>query len=186
MNNKVSIITLSALLMLPVSLFAKEDTAKPTKVAKLAVIETIEITAPRDKVWAIVKDWDGLHTWHPAFSADVLTRGKNNTPMTVRTVTLKDSGASFDETLDEFDAKRMYYNYRIIGDSPLPVTHYTANISVKSGETKATSILTWQGSFKRKTLVDPPPGEDDEGVKKFISGAYRAGLDNVKKIAETK
>jgi hypothetical protein len=180
MNNKFLIGVLTALLMLPVASIAKE------KVAKLVVVESVEIAAPREKVWGIVKDWDGLHHWHPAFSADVLKKGKNNTPLAIRTLTLRDGGATFDETLDEFDAKRMYYNYRIIGDSPLPVTHYTANISVKSGETKGTTVLTWQGSFRRKTIVDPPPEEDDEGVKKFISGAYRAGIDNVKKLAEAK
>jgi len=178
MNSKLWMVVVAASLAFPT--FAKD------KVAKLSVVESVEIAAPRDKVWAIVKDWDGLHKWHPLFSGDEIKKGKNNTPMAVRVLTLKDGGATFEEVLDEFNDKRMYYNYRIVGDSPLPVTHYASNISVKAGEAKGTSVLTWQGSFKRKTIDNPKPEEDDEGVKKFISGAYRAGLDNVKKMAEAK
>ena len=180
MSRIMLIVVLALALALPLSLQGKDP------VTKLAVIETIEIAAPKDKVWGIVKDWDSLHKWHPAFSATVIKKGRNNTPPAVRTVTLQDGDASFDEVLDEFNDKRMYYNYRIIGDSPLPVTHYTSGISVKAGETKGTSILTWQGSFRRKVIDNPSPEEDDAGVKKFISDAYRAGLDNVKKMAEGK
>jgi mxaD protein len=180
MNRTVLLLALAPLLISPATSSARD------KLAKLSVVESVEIVAPKEKVWAIVRDWDGLHRWHPAFSSVTLKKGKNNTPMAVRIVTLNDGGATIEETLDEFDGKRMYYNYRIVGDSPLPVSHYAANISVKAGETKGTSVLTWQGSFRRKTIDNPPLGEDDEGAKKFISAAYRAGLDNVKKLAEMK
>lgn len=180
MNRTTVLAALALSLIVPLPSLAKD------KVVKLAVAESIEIAAPKDKVWAIVRDWDSLHKWHPAFSADVIKKGKNNQPMAVRALTLTDGGATFDEVLDEFNDKRMYYNYRIVGDSPLPVTHYTAGISVKAGESKGTSVLTWQGSFKRKTVDNPTPEEDDDGVKKFIGNAYRAGLDNVKKMAEGK
>lgn len=180
MNCKYSIVALTSFLLIPAVFAATE------KVTKLAVTETIEIAAPSQKVWAIVKDWDGLHKWHPAFSADEIKKGKNNAPRAVRTVTLRDSGASFDEVLDEYDARHMYYNYRIIGDSPLPVVHYTSHIAVRAGEGKGTSVLTWQGSFRRKVVENPTPEENDDGVKKFISEAYRAGLENVKLMAEAK
>jgi len=43
-----------------------------------------------------------------------------------------------------------------------------------------------KGKFKRKVADNPPAGQDDAGVKKTISGAYQAGLQNVKKLAESK
>jgi hypothetical protein len=35
-------------------------------------------------------------------------------------------------------------------------------------------------------IDNPGPEETDEASKKFISDAYRAGLENVKKMAEAK
>jgi hypothetical protein len=47
-------------------------------------------------------------------------------------------------------------------------------------------VLVWKGKFKRKVADNPPAGQDDAGVRKAISGAYQAGLQNVKKMAESK
>jgi hypothetical protein len=45
--------------------------------------------------------------------------------------------------------------------------------------------VTWSGTFKRKNASDnPPDAESDAGVTKFITGVYRGGLDNLKKMIE--
>src|SRR3954471_21434044 len=94
--------------------------ASAAKPGYLHVTESVEINAPAAKVWNLVKDWNGLHKWHPAFSNTEIKSGENNKVGSVRTLTLKDGGAKFDEELDEFNNKKMKYSYRIITDSPLP------------------------------------------------------------------
>jgi hypothetical protein len=47
-------------------------------------------------------------------------------------------------------------------------------------------VLVWKGKFKRKVADNPPAGQNDAGVKKAIIGAYQAGLQNAKKLAESK
>ena len=37
--------------------------------------QTVDIKAPIWTVWDAVKDFDGLHTWHPMFSDDELKSG---------------------------------------------------------------------------------------------------------------
>ena len=99
---------------------------------------------------------------------------------------MADGGAKFDEELDGFSEKRKKYSYRIISDSPLPVVDYSSTILVKSGKAKGTSVLVWKGKFKRKVADNPPAGQNDAGAKKAIIGAYQAGLQNAKKLAEAK
>ncbi len=179
MNIKNWIVAIGMLVVLPGVAFA----AKP---GYLHVTESVEINAPATKVWSLVKDWNGLHKWHPAFSNTEIKSGENNKVGAVRTLTLADGGAKFDEELDGFSDKHRKYSYRIITDSPLPVADYSSTILVKSGKAKGTSVLVWKGKFKRKVADNPPAGQDDAGVKKAISGAYQAGLQNVKKLAEAK
>lgn len=179
MNTKNWIIAAGMLMMLPGMSWA----AKP---GYLHVTESVEINAPPAKVWSLVKDWNGLHKWHPAFSNTEIKSGANNKVGAVRTLTMANGGAQFDEELDGFSDKKRKYSYRIITDSPLPVADYSSTILVKSGKTKGTSVLVWKGKFKRKVADNPPAGQDDAGVKKTISGAYQAGLQNVKKLAESK
>lgn len=166
-------------------LLAMPGMAFAAKAGYLGVKESVEINAPPAKVWSLVKNWNSLHKWHPAFSNTEIKSGENNKRGSVRTLTMTD-GSKFDEELDGFSEKSRFVKYRIISDSPLPVSDYSSTISVKPGKAKGSSVLVWKGKFKRKVVDNPPAGQDDAGVKKAIIGAYQAGLQNVKKIAETK
>ena len=179
MNRRNWIIAAGLLVALPGMAWA----AKP---GYLGVNESVQINAPPAKVWSLVKDWTGLQKWHPAFSNAEIKSGANNKVGAVRTLTMADGGAKFDEELDGFSEKRKKYSYRIISDSPLPVVDYSSTILVKSGKAKGTSVLVWKGKFKRKVADNPPAGQNDAGAKKAIIGAYQAGLQNAKKLAEAK
>ena len=141
--------------------------------------QSVEIKATPQAVWGLVKNFDGLDKWHPAFKADVIKSGRNNMKGAVRTLTLTEDGASFDEELLKFDDDRMFFRYRIVGDSPFPITHYVSTLSVKKGRGGMTKVI-WQGKFDNK----PDSGKTDEEVVEMINGAYRGGLDNLKKLIE--
>ena len=143
----------------------------------LNVYQTQDVSAPADKVWDAIKDFDGLSSWHPLFAESVLLSGENNVPGTMRRLTVKDGGPSFEEELLEWDAWDRKLRYRIVGENPLPVTDYQSTIEVlKTGRNEATVI--WRGQFAAK------PGNEDQDVVNFITGAYRAGLDNLKQMVE--
>jgi mxaD protein len=150
--------------------------------ATLRVTQSVEIKAPLDKVWATVKDFDSLNKWHPGFSADELVSGTNNQPGAERKLTIKD-GPSFTERLLAFDDAHHMFRYMIV-DSPLPITHYRSSVSVQPGAAGMTKV-TWRGTFKRKNPSDTPPeAESDAGAIKLVTGVYRGGLDNLKKMLE--
>jgi mxaD protein len=148
----------------------------------LRVVETVEIKAPLDKVWATVKDFDGLNKWHPAFSGDELVSGSNGKVGAVRKLTIKD-GPILIERLIAFDDAHHAYRYRIV-KSPLPLAHYSSTITVRPGHAGMTEV-TWSGTYQRKNTSDnPPEAESDAGTIKLVKGVYRGGLDNLKKMLE--
>lgn len=152
--------------------------AEPPKTLK--VVKSVEIAAPVEKVWALVKDFDSLNKWHPAFTRDEIVKGTNNQPGAVRSLSVKD-GPTFTEELLAFDDKTHSYRYRII-ESPLPITDYVSHLSVHPGRNGG-SRVTWSGTFKRRNASDSPPeAESDAGVVKFVSGVYDGGLGNLKKM----
>jgi mxaD protein len=162
-------LSLAALMLNPPGVRAEQS---------LIAQQSIEIKGTQKAVWALVRDYDGLHKWHPAFKDDVIKSGRNNTKGAMRTLTLG-SGESFDEQLLQFDDKKMFFRYRIVGDSPFPITDYVSTLHVTKGRHGAAKLI-WQGKFKNK----PGSGKTDQEVVEMINGAYKAGLDNVKVLAE--
>ena len=168
-----------SILALAFSFNAFADSAKVLKVS-----EKIEINASADTVWAKSGNYGDLGAFHPAVAKTEIASGTNNKKGAVRVLTLQDGG-KITERLTAYQGKKMSYSY-VITESVLPVSNYSATITVKSlGEGK--SEVLWNASFKRKNLSDAPAsGQDDEAAVKTITGVFKGGLDNLKKITETK
>jgi len=146
------------------------------------VTETIQIDAPPDKVWAVVKDFNALHTWLPPVVATEATKG--NEIGSVRTLTL-DGGAKVIEELKKYDAEQMSFFYRMTDPGPVPVTNYSSWFSLKAKD--GGTEVEWKGAFYRAyPNNDPPPEQNDEAAIKAITGIYQGGLANLKKMVEGK
>jgi mxaD protein len=150
----------------------------------LVVTEIIEISAQPDEVWRVLKRFDGLKDWHPAFSASPIISGKDGQVGAIRRLTVKD-GPSFTEELLALDEQNRSFTYNVI-ESPLPITDYLSSVGVKANAAGGTTVV-WVGQFRRKNALDnPPEGESDAGAVAFITGAYRAGLTNLKGLVEAR
>jgi mxaD protein len=143
--------------------------------------ETIEINAPADKVWAKVGNFADM-SWHPGIAKTSLNAGKADEVGATRVLTLQ-SGGNVNEVLTNFDAAGMTMKYEIT-ESVLPVRDYGATLKVEpAGEGK--SIVTWRAMFKRKDPANPgAAGQDDAAAKEAITGIFKSGLENIKKISE--
>ena len=151
---------------------------------QLKVSKSVDIAASADTVWSKVKNFDAINTWHPAFAKDQIISGKNNVVGAERLLTMGDGG-TIKEKLLGFDDKGRSFKYEIL-EGVLPVSDYKSTITVKSTG-KNTSTATWSATFKRKdTGPNPAADANDETATKTISGAYQAGLNNLKKISEAK
>ena len=150
------------------------------------IVETVDIKLPPDKVWAIVKEFDGLAKWHPLAASSVADKG--NQEGSVRTVVLKAPGDPkiIEELLSYDDAGRTYhYGIKEVDVKVLPVTNYTSWLTVRDNG-QGGSTVEWKGAFYRGfPNNDPPPELNDEAAVAAVTQVYRSGLDNLKKIAET-
>lgn len=151
---------------------------------ELKASKSIDIDAPADTVWAKVRNFDGINTWHPAFAKDEIISGKNNVVGAERLLTMGDGG-TIKEKLLAFDDKGHSFKYEIL-EGVLPVSGYKSTFTVKSAG-KDKSVATWSAVFMRKdTGPTPADNANDETATKTINGAYQAGLENLKKISEAK
>jgi carbon monoxide dehydrogenase subunit G len=145
------------------------------------VTETVEISAPAEKVWDVIGNFQDM-SWHPAF-AETVGKGGNEANAT-RVLKLK-SGGEISETLTKYDPDKKMYKYEItdVDVKVLPVNNYSSMLSVK-GEGD-TSTVTWKGAFYRGFMNnDPPPELNDEAAKKAVTDVYRSGLDALKEKVE--
>ncbi|RST53106.1 SRPBCC family protein [Variovorax sp. MHTC-1] len=146
------------------------------------VTEKVTIEAPADAVWAAIKNFNALKDWHPAVAESPADKG--NAVGSVRSLKLKDGGTLV-ETLESYDDAQKKYGYRAKDGGALPVTNYTSTLSVVADGGKST--VEWRGAFYRGfPNNNPPPEQNDEAALKAVTGVYRSGLDNLKKLIESK
>jgi hypothetical protein len=145
------------------------------------VVESVEIDAPADKVWAVVGNFQDLG-WHPAFSKTEGTGG--NEPGATRKLTTA-SGGSIDEKLTKYDAAGRTLSTEMpkVDTSVLPVENYSATFTVKDAGGKST--VEWKTAFYRGYANnDPPPELSDEAAVTAITNLVKTGLEALKKKIE--
>lgn len=150
------------------------------------VIREVVIKAAPDKVWGMVKDFGGLHKWHPAVESITTETKADETgeKLLHRTLTLKGGGSILEKQTLNSDAD-MKMEYRIV-EGVLPVSGYRSVLQVKPGTNANESIVNWTGRFYNKAnKVDAPKGEDNETAVKAIEGVYDSGLANLKTVLES-
>jgi mxaD protein len=149
----------------------------------LQVVESVEINAQANEVWATVSNFGDLGAWHPAVKTTEIVAGTNNKDGAVRLLTLQDNG-TIKEELEAYDPAKHSLSYKII-EGVLPVSHYHSTVSIQSVSGNKTKVV-WSGTFKRKdTAEHPAKGQGDEDAVNTITAVYKGGLGNLKKISET-
>jgi len=125
-----------------------------------------DLNASADQVWKLIGGFNTLPDWHPAIEKSELTQEGQT-----RTLSLA-GGGKIVEKLEKVDDGARTYTYSIV-DSPLPVSNYTATITV-TGEGD-NSTIEWSSEYDAA-------GASNEDAMKVVEGIYQAGFDNLKKM----
>jgi mxaD protein len=151
----------------------------PQKISQVA-----DINAPPDKVWAVIRDFGRISAWNPALRASKADKG--NQPGSTRTLSFK-KGGNLTESLDEYDAAAHSYSYRM-GEAnlkALPLSSYSATISVVPGDVPDSSHIEWNArGYRGDTSNEPPEELSDEAAVEALSNFMRSGLDALKQKLE--
>lgn len=146
---------------------------------RFEVIESIDVNAGADKAWEVVKDFGGLHNWHPAVTKTEITEGELPLRGAMRVLTIGDGDGSITETLTAYSDEDMKLSYVINATDIIPVKDYASTVNVVPISDNL-SLVIWSGDF----LANPPEGQEDAMSRDTIVNIYRAGLDNLKSMLE--
>lgn len=178
MKKLLSVVAASSLLWMGLA-----DAHGPTR---QKMVETIEINAAPEAVWAVVGDFAHPEKWLPAVESTTATGG--NDKGATRELHVK-SGGSVKEELKDYDAAKMSIKYKAIDPTDpkvLPVNNYASEISVESNGAGGSKV-EWKGAYYRFFLNNnPPEGENEEAANSVVGKIYKEGLANLKAVVEKK
>lgn len=150
----------------------------------LTIFHTITIDAPADEVWAMIGDFGGIQRWAPGTESSRLILHDRNETGAIRLLRRRSDGTQVTEKLLDYDPynRRMAYTYV---DGVVRAADYYSEVVVKDAG-NGRSVVEWRGRFKRLAYWtdQPPQGQDDKAALDFLNGAYKSGLDNLKKMLE--
>jgi len=110
------------------------------------------IGAPVAAVWAVLRDFNGHDTWHPAVSTSAIENGEASDQVgCVRNFRLKDGSRIREQLLFLSDATRGF-SYCIL-EAQAPLRNYVASMRLRAVSSDGTCFVEWRASF------EPPPRE---------------------------
>lgn len=127
------------------------------------VKETVTLTVPPDKVWALIGPFGGA--WHPLIATIALTGEGIGQLRTIQTI----DGKEIVERLEVMDDARRFYQYTSV--SGLPVSQYTGVLAVEPS--RGGSTVEWRAQY----LAD---GQPDIIVRTIVTTLLKSGLDSLR------
>ncbi|SEN13316.1 mxaD protein [Paracoccus alcaliphilus] len=142
---------------------------------------SVEIDAPAETVWEILKDPATISDWHPDVTSATM---EGEGPGAKRTTELE--SGTVGDGIDIINDDNLTTRWRLAEENRdvIPVSFYTNTLVVK--ETDAGSEVTWRASFFRADTTNEPEEQySDEAAVTFMDAYITEGLNGLKEQAET-
>ena len=125
-----------------------------------------DVKAPAREVWKLLSDFGGIGNIMRGLGPDDLTM-EGEGLLAVRTI--KTPTSTVKERCEALDEDNMMMSYSILGDPPMPITHYLSTFRVfETGENSCR--VEWGSSFQPDGTV---PLEE---VNPMIEAIYKSGI----------
>ena len=131
------------------------------------------IDAPIEKVWARIRDFNGLPSWHPRMVESEIEGGLKATDIGAVRKFKVASGATIREKLIAFSDADHLTTYSII-EHPAPITNHTATLKLERVTDGDRTFAVWTSSF------DAPADKGDEIAKGMAANVFQGGFDALK------
>jgi len=131
------------------------------------------IDAPIEKVWARIRDFNGLPSWHPRMVESHIEDGRAATEIgCVRNFKVT-SGATIREKLLAFSDNEHSVSYSII-ETPQPITNHKATLTLRRVTDGDRTYAEWSASF------DAPADQADAIAKGMGENVFQGGFNALK------
>ncbi len=128
------------------------------------------VDADADAVWAVLRRFSGLSTWHPGIATSELEPGPTEGEVgAVRKVTVADGGPTVRERLVCLNETDRTCSYDII-DSPFPIRSCHATIRVAPITATGDAFVEWWSFY------DADAGDEAAMHKTFADDVYATGI----------
>jgi hypothetical protein len=128
-----------------------------------------------DRVWARLRDFNGLPNWHPAIAESRIEGGEPADKIgCVRDFTLR-NGDRIREKLLGLSDYEMFCTYSIL-ESPMGVENYVATLRLTPVTDGDKTFLEWSADF------DCAPGRETELTNTIGAGVFQGGFDALKRV----
>lgn len=140
--------------------------------ARVYVSSVINASAAR--VWARVRDFNGLPNWHPAIAESRIENGEPADKVgCIRNFTLRNSDRLREQLLGLSDYD-MFCTYSIL-DSPMPLTNYVATLRLTPVTDQDRTFVEWSADF------DCASDREGELVSNIGGNVFQGGFDALKR-----
>ncbi len=132
------------------------------------------IEAPADRVWSVVRDFDGLPAWHPLIADSRIEGGGPSDRIgCIRNFHTKDGGLIREQllTLSDYDYECTYS----ILDSPMGVSNYIATLKLTPITDGHRTFAEWSAEF------DCDETREGELSQTIGQGVFQGGFDALKR-----
>jgi hypothetical protein len=131
------------------------------------------LEATPERVWALVRDFNGLPSWHPLIAASRIEKDEPADKVgCIRNFTLQDGGRIREQllTLSDYEYSCSY----AILESPMGVRNYVATLKLTPVTDGNRTFIEWQADF------DCDPGRERELQDLIGRGVFQGGFDALK------
>jgi uncharacterized protein YndB with AHSA1/START domain len=132
------------------------------------------VGAPPDRVWAAIRDFNGLPSWNPAVAESRIENGEAADKVgCIRHFTMKDGGVIREQLLSLSDWD-FSCSYSILV-SPMGVRNYVATMKLTPVTDGGRSFIEWSAEF------DCEPARERELVSHIGGNVFQGGFDALKR-----
>ncbi|MBX9457864.1 MAG: SRPBCC family protein [Rhizobium sp.] len=131
------------------------------------------IDAPIEKVWARIRDFNGLPSWHPRMVTSQIEDGRAADEIgCIRNFQVA-TGATIREKLLAFSDADRSVSYSII-ETPQPITNHTATLTLRKVTDGDRTYAEWSATF------DAPSEEADKVAEGMGANVFQGGFNALK------
>jgi hypothetical protein len=137
------------------------------------VVRSTVIDAPPERVWAILRDFNGHSAWHPPVAKSAIERGRPADVVgCIRRFTLRDAAELREQLLTLSDLE-MTYSYCML-DTPIPLFNYVAHVRLLPVTDGNLTFWQWESRFSTR------PGEEAAMIKLVGEDIYGSGFEAIR------
>jgi hypothetical protein len=139
------------------------------------VVRSTIIDAPVDRLWSVLRDFNGHDRWHPVVARSEIERAYPPDRVgCIRRFQLRD-GSELREQLLTLSDLEMTFSYCLL-DTPIPLFNYVAHVRLLPVTDGNRSFWHWESRFTT------PPGREAELAQLVSDEVYTNGIEAVRRL----